>query len=272
MRTFIQFAAENREIPAGRLLDAWVEDDDNPMDEESHKSTSRVDTHSARQHARILVVALDSTVRYVRRKVFAREDPPFQSEKEAIQSLRVNADRAKQLELMIEQIADATCFDLADCWRWVLTGREPKSAISVTLHRGTKRLPDGRVMGATRVRIESAVPLLGDPEIRAATSIARQLWSTQRMKSWSNHDIRLLRAVLAAGGAPTGKGMKQSWREIARKAEIKTWRAAFDRWSRLQEKAEKLGIPLDPNQGIDWWPWVKAAIRGTTEHRKEKTR
>jgi len=213
----------------------------------------RVATPSTERHGQMLALALEPTVRYVRGRIFGKEEPPVRSA-EALDALKKAEPKLlERLEPDAKQIADATGFQLGDVLTWLLFGDEPRAPWIVTLCPALKRLPDGRVMDATRMRIESSVPMTGESDIRKAVQAARKLWGTERIKSWAEEDVRLLRAVQQAGGAPKGDRMIERWREIAEQAELGTWRAAFDRWSRVEEKAARFGIPLDPEKGIDWW-------------------
>jgi hypothetical protein len=207
-----------------------------------------VSSPSARQHGRVLGVVLEPTVRYVRRKVFGEEAVPFLSEKAAFARLESEPDLGERLRPMVERIVIATCFSETEVWKWVLVGRAPRLPITVTLCPRLSRLPDGRWIDSTQVRIESAVPLTGDAEIREATRVARALWGTERMKAWRDADVRLVEAVQRTGGPPKGAGMLRRWGEIAEEAGLPSGPAAIQRWNRVKEKAREFGLHLDPRE------------------------
>jgi hypothetical protein len=230
-----------------------------------------VSSPSARQHGRILAVALEPTVRYVRRKVFGEEAVPFRSEKAAVARLKSEPDLGERLRPMIERIVIATCFSQTEVWHWVLVGRAPRLPITVTLCPRLSRLPDGRWIDSTQVRIESAVPLTGDAEIREATRVARALWGTERMKAWRDADVRLVEAVHRAGGPPKGAGMLRRWEEIAEEAGLPSGPAAIQRWNRVEEKAREFGVPLDP-RGRAWPGWKRWAIKTAEQSAGKKAR
>jgi len=200
----------------------------------------------------MVALALEPTVRYVRRRIFGKEEPPVRSAESLDALLKAEPGLLERLEPDAKQIADATGFGLGDVLRWLLVGDPPPSPMTVTVYPAMKRLPDGRVMDATRMRIESSVPMTGEPDIRKAVKVARKAWGTTRKKSWADEDVRLLRAVQQAGGAPEGAGAGERWEEIAKKADLGTGPAALYRWRRVREKAAQLGIPLHPEKGIDW--------------------
>jgi len=240
------------EMPVGALVRAWdrlgpVASPGNLMMEagswrEQHRKR-RVATPSAERHGQMLTQALEPTVRYVRRKVFGKEAVPLEAGPELLERLQPDT----------KLIAEATGFEFDDVMRWVLVGRPPRPPMTVSIRMVTKPLPDGRWMDATRMRIESSVPMTGEKDIRKAVSLARDLWGTARIKSWAEEDVRLLRAVQRAGGPPQGEGMMARWQEIAEEADLPSLHAAKRRWGRVVEKAERFGIPLDPKEGIDWW-------------------
>lgn len=189
------------------------------------------------QHGKMLVYALTPTAEHCRWHVMLSRKPPGRD-------VVLSETQKAGIEGYVESIARATGFQPDDVREWILTDKAPSLGVLLNLRREWVRLMDGRRMRSSRVTVEIHAPILTETDIRAAARDIRGAWREHGTKRWAAKDLRLMRAVHEAGGAPRGKGMLEAWARIAQRARLGSWQAAAKRWGRVTEKAERFGVPV----------------------------